>query len=128
MPLLCQNIPKKANTIIVTDTLSKEQYYTKINEVLFENGFGLQSSDKSMGSFTTNPKEFKNGSYKLNILATDKKVTIRGQWKWREWTTGPEEWDDIVFGGQNTSPMRRSWDAMQSITDQIPGKKEYLIK
>lgn len=121
-------IPKNANTIIISDTLTQDQLFNKVHEVLFEAGFGLQSYNKELGSITTNSKEFKNGSFRLNIFVKDKSVMIHGQWRWREWPDDSEEWDDILYGGQKSSPKMNSWNAMNDVAIQIPGKKEYLIK
>ncbi|NLJ42509.1 MAG: hypothetical protein GX431_02550 [Bacteroidales bacterium] len=73
-----QTIPPKANTIIITDSLTMNQYYLKVTDILFESGYGKLSTDIENGTITTTEKAFKNGVVKLVILVKDNKVLLRG--------------------------------------------------
>lgn len=129
--LSAQEIPKKANVIIITDTLSQEQSYNKITEILFEYGYGIQNFDRPVGTITTTLKPIKGATVKLNFLIKDNKVSVRGDF------LGPSvELYDVINNrssvienrGMNGSPAKNAWDELCKITDQVPGKKEYLIK
>lgn len=126
-----QQIPKNANTIIITDTLSQEQFYNKITNILFESGYGILSSDIASGTITTTPKPIKSGTVKLNILIKDKKVSIRGEFRGPPIDFGGVIADApsiIEYYGMKRSPAMQAWNEMNSIVTQIPGKKEYLVK
>jgi hypothetical protein len=133
-PAFCQVIPKKANTIIVTNTLTKEQLYNSISNALFEVGYGILNGDKELGQITTTEKSFKTGVVKLNILIKDQKVLIRGDFKmsisinYGSGVTSNPSWSMIENKGMKGSAYQDSWNEMIKITDQIPGTKEYLIK
>jgi hypothetical protein len=128
-----QNIPHKANTIIITDTLSQSQFYSKITYILFESGYGILNTDKELGTITTTEKPYKNGGVKLILLIKDKRIVLRG-----DYTTGiglsmsgvtsAPGWYMIEFNGAKNSPTQNAWLEMQKIADQIPGAKEYQLK
>lgn len=126
-------IIKKANTIIITDSLSRDSLYNKIADLLFESGYGILNTDKVQGIITTTEKSFKNGVVKLNFLIKDQKVVLRGDYKDNLTidlggvSQGPS-WNVINFAGQKNSINRSAWDEMYKISEQIPGKKEYVIK
>lgn len=131
--LIEAQIPKKANTIIIVDSLSQEQYYTKINDLLFESGYGILNTDKSLGTITTTEKSYKNGSVKLNILIKDSKVLLRGDFKadmsiTMGGVTATASWLAIEYSGGKNSAYRNAWDEMDKVAQLIPGSKEYLIK
>jgi hypothetical protein len=128
---LSQEIPPKANTIVIIDSLSQEQFYYKITDILFESGYGVLSSDKVAGTITTTPKPIKAGTVKLNILIKNKKVYIRGELQWLAIDLGGVTDNSpmvIDYKGMKNSPAMKAWNEMKNIADQIPGKKEYLIK
>jgi hypothetical protein len=129
--LIAQEIPKKANTIIITDSLSQEQFFSKINDILFESGYGILNSDKGSGTITTTPKPIKAGSVKLNILIKDKKVSIRGELQGFSMDLGGIIDNSpliIDYRGMKNSPTMKAWDEMFGIAQLISGTKEYLIK
>lgn len=133
IPMLTEaQIPKKANTIIIVDSLSQEQFYNKINDLLFESGYGILNTDKSQGTITTTEKSYKNGSIKLNILIKDSKVLLRGDFKTDlsieiYGVTSNPSWSAIENTGGKNSAYRNAWDEMSKIADSIPGAKRYLI-
>jgi hypothetical protein len=126
-----QEIPKKANTIIISTSLSKDQLYGRITEILFENGYGILNSDKSIATITTTNKPIKAGAVKLNFLIKDSKVSVRGDLYGIsiEINGVTDNGPSIVdFRGMKGSPALNAWNEMQKIADLIPGTKVYLIK
>jgi hypothetical protein len=128
-----QNIPQKTNTILITDTLSQAQFYSKIIDILFESGYGILTTDKELGTITTTEKPFKNGGIKLILLAKDKRVILRGDFKTSigismNGVTSEPSWNVIEYKGAKNSAYLNAWSEMQKISDQIPGTKEYQIK
>lgn len=128
-----QTIPPKANTIIITDTLTMNQYYSTITEILFESGYGIQSTDKETGTITTTEKAYKNGSIKLVILVKDNKVLLRGDFKSDleislYGVTSEASWSVIENIGGKKSVYQNAWSELQKFANVIPGKKEYLIR
>jgi hypothetical protein len=127
------DIPKKANTIIIADSLPKMELYAKISDLLFENGYGILSSDKELGNITTTEKSFKNGVVKLTFLIKDNRILMRGHYR-DDFTldlggvsSGPE-WAEIKYYGMKKSITMNAWDEMSKFANAIPGKKEYLMK
>jgi hypothetical protein len=126
-----QEITKNANTIVITDTICQKNYYSQVNEILFTSGYGIHSADKNSGTITTTPKPIRSGTVKLNILVSDNKVLIRGEFKSVTLNIGGVIDDSpmiIENYGMKRSPLMMAWNEMNNIAIQIPGKKEYLIK
>ena len=126
-------VPKKCNTIIISDTLNQLQYYNAISDILFESGYGILTGDKEQGTISTTEKSFKDGVVKLNILMKDKKVVLRGDFKSDiSITIGGvstvPNWNTIEYTGGKGSPYRNAWNELLKISDQIPGRKTYTIK
>ena len=128
-----EEIPKKANAISINDTISASGYFSKITEILLENGYGILNSDQKNGIITTTEKPFKNGSVKLNFLIRENKIMLRGDYKDNlsidlgGITAGPS-WNEIRFIGQKNSITLNAWGELNKIAQQIPGEKQYLIK
>jgi hypothetical protein len=126
-------IPKKANCIIITDTISQLNYYNKITDILFESGYGILNSDKASGTITTTEKAFKNGTVKLAILIKDNRVVLRGDWKDNisldlGGVSAEPSWAIISFQGMKNSPYLNAWNEMNKVALAIGTKIEYLIK
>jgi hypothetical protein len=128
------SIPRDANTILITNARTRDDLYKEVSSMLFQNGIGISYSDKELGQITAGPGSFKNGNYILTIMLADGSVLIRGQWSWNLTvtmsgvTSSPSDYKNIEYGGMSDSPKLNSWNAMQKIALQIPGKVEYLIK
>lgn len=128
-----QTIPQKANSIIITDTLTQSQYYDVITGILFEYGYGILNTDKDLGTITTTEKPFKNGGVKLIIMAKDNRVLLRGDFKVgmslsMNGVTSEPSWSTIENRGVKNSAYQNAWAEMQKVADLIPGNKEYQIK
>lgn len=129
----CQEIPKKANLIVVNDSLTKQQYFDKCLGVLFENGYGIVSSDKDTGNITTTEKESKYGTLKLMILIKDYQVLLRGSFNNNVsismyGVTSESSFIDISNYGTKNSPLKRAFEDMDNIAKQIGTNIEYRIK
>jgi len=124
------SLPKKANTIIITDTLSQQQFYNTITEILFESGYGLLSSDKTQGTITTSDKAIKTGTVNISFLIKNNRVIMRGNFRGPgALSPGGIDFSDlsiIEYKGMNGSIAKNAWDEMKKIADQIPGQKKYL--
>lgn len=127
-------IPKDANTVVITDTLSAPAKFNQVTTILFENGVGILQSDRETGTILTAPVAFKNGTITLTFLMADNKVTVRGQWTWNMTVTlngvsqTPDPMGDINYGGQRGSAKRNSWEAFYKIVSLIPGSREYFVR
>ena len=121
-----QNIPKKANTIIITDELTKDQFYDQITDILLEAGYGIHSTDRAQGTITTIERPFKDGQVRLTLLIKDNRVVLRGSFSSDVIDYG-DEWEMIVNRGQKGSIYQNAWLEFKKIADQISGTKEYLI-
>jgi hypothetical protein len=126
-------IPKNANTIIITDTVSKDQLYNKVTEILFEAGYGILNSNKESGIITTTEKPFKKGIIRLNLMVRNNKIIIRGDFDMGitldyGGVLTALNWSPIEYYGMKKSPNIIAWNEMQKISDAFPGQKEYLIK
>jgi hypothetical protein len=124
---------KKANTIVISDTLSQQQYFSKISDILFESGYGILSSDKAQGTITTTEKPYKHGVMSLTFLIKDKRVLVRGQFNMGisvdyGGVQSQSQPTTIQNFGMKSSPSMVAWNEMMKITAQIPGEKEYQIK
>jgi hypothetical protein len=119
-------IPKKANTILIAGSATQTEYLKQINTLLFENGYGILSSDPGMGTITTTGKSYKRGTVKFTFLIADRKITMRGQYSTA--INSPSEWYDIQYSGMKGSPILEAWNEMSKIADSIFGNKEYLMK
>lgn len=127
--ILGQDIPRKTNSIVITDTLSQGQFYSKITDILFESGYGVLNTDKGLGTITTTEKPFRNGGIKLMLLIKDKRVVLRGDFKTDMGLTVSEfSWLGIENKGAKNSVYQNAWSEMKKLADQIPGTKEYVIK
>jgi hypothetical protein len=128
-----QDILKKANTVIITDTITQQMYYSKITTLLFENGYGILSTDKEQGTITTTERSFKDGSIKLNILIKDNRVIMRGDFKASltvsvGGVSSTASWLPVMNYGAKKSAYQNAWNELLKISDQIPGVKEYQIR
>lgn len=127
-------IPQNCNTIVITDTISPPLKFNQLTTILFENGIGIQQSDRESGTILTTPVAFKNGTYTLTFLVKDNKIIARGQWTWDMTvklsgvTNDPNPIGDITFGGQRNSARRNAWDAFHKIIGQVPGSREYFVR
>ena len=134
IPLFCfAQIPKKANTIIITGNLTQDESFKQVTGILFESGYGILSSDNNIGTITTTEKSIKRATTRFTFLIKDKKVLIRGQFNINITTnyggvSSPSDWSDIQYFGMNGSPSMAAWNEMLKIAEMISGKKEYLIK
>jgi len=124
--LLSAQIPKNANMIIITGDESQQAYLKQINDLLFENGYGIFSSDPAQGTITTTEKSYKRGNIKFMFLVKEKKISIRGQYN--TGVNSPSEWYDVANKGMKGSPALEAWNVMTKIADAVPGEKEYLVK
>lgn len=124
---------KKANTIIISNDFSLQENIKQVTEMLFESGYGILNSDSNTGVISTTEKPFKNGSLKLNILARDKKITIRGNFTTNisidlGSVTSESSWGMIENRGQKNSPYLNAWNEMNNFALLLPGEKEYQIR
>jgi hypothetical protein len=124
---------KKANTIVISDSLSQQQYFSKISDILFESGYGILNSDKETGTITTTEKPIKNSHVRLTLLIKDQKVLLRGQININlsiniDGVTAKSSFQTIENAGSKKSPLMEAWNEMVKIASQIPGEKEYQIK
>lgn len=119
-------IPQKANMIIITGNESQQSCFKQVNEVLFENGYGILTSDSGTGTITTTDKSYKRGNIKFTFLIKDNEVIVRGQYSTS--FDSYAQWSDVIYKGMKGSPMLLAWEEMTKIADEIPGQKEYLIK
>ena len=133
VPYICNcQIPKNANTIIITDTLNKAKLYSMATEILFNNGYGILNSDKEMGTITTTDKPFSKGKIRLLLLVKDNKIVIHGDYDPGitidlGGVSTTFNWMRIENYGMKRSPNIAAWNEMQKVSDAIPGQKSYLI-
>lgn len=124
-------IPKKSNTIMIDNDLVKTQNLTALDEILFNNGFGIHNKNNDSGSITTTEKPFKHGVIKLMILVKDNKVLIKGQYNINiSYTvygvTSETDWQPVQYLGTKKSPSMKAWDEIAKVAEAIPGSKKYL--
>ena len=127
------SIPKKANTIIIEGTQSRNEYFNAITNILFEAGYGIHSSDKEQGIITTSEKSFKKGVIKLTFLIKNKRVVLRGQYNLNMSidfgeVTSEIAWSEIMYFGMKKSPNIIAWEEMIKVANQIQGNKVYAVK
>jgi hypothetical protein len=126
-----QDIPKHANLISINTGLSNENAYSKLILILFTNGYGTEHADRQSGTITTSDKSTSFGSVKLIAIIADSIVILRGSFKGpvlldgNTMLTDPSE---IQFFGMGRSMMKKAWDEMFKIAQQLPGEKNYLVK
>lgn len=131
--LSAQEVPKKANYIVISDSLSQAENFSLVTDLLFEHGYGVLNSDRESGIISTTEKDFKNGSIKLNIQAKDGKLSFRGDYISNisfslNGVTASSSWTNISNIGQRNSVTQNAWNEMQKIINALPGEKEYLIR
>ena len=126
-------IPQKANTIIITDTLSATSYWKVVSALLIEKGYGIQSLDKETGTISSMPRSFKNGEIRINILVQDQRVLLRGDLTtgigidYGQVSSGPS-WFMIEYRGTKNAAYYNAWMELYEFAKAIPGKKEYLVR
>ncbi len=132
-PIQAQEVPKKANTVIITDTLSQQILFSKVSDLLFEYGYGIHNSDKQSGTITTTEKPYKNGVIKLNFLIKDNRMILRGDFRSDislelYGVTSEPTWMSIENRGQKNSAGRNAWDEMIRFVSALPGSKEFVLR
>jgi hypothetical protein len=128
-----ESIQKKTNTIIIYDTIPGRNIWSELTGILVENGYGILSADKETGTVTTTERAFESGSLKINILVRDNKITMRGDYKTdlsvtMYGVTTSSTWTQITYAGQRNSINMNAWNEFYKLSQQIPGKKEYLVR
>lgn len=129
-----QTIPKNTNAITITGDFTRSEKIDQIADTFLDSGVIIASIDRELGSITTSPKSFKNGTVTLHVVVRDGKVTIRGNWQsdvvvsLYGVTSNPNDIQPVSYGGMQGSPKRNAWDAFHSIVEKIPGDKEYVVE
>lgn len=85
----CQNVkhdmdavPKKANKIIIVNSMTAEENYIHAGKILVQNGYSLKTTNKDFGLFETAPKMMhrKQGWTGIfNIVVANGLITVTGQ-------------------------------------------------
>jgi hypothetical protein len=121
-------VPKKVNTIIITDTLSGADALKKLSLLLQDKGFTIDKSDKELLSITTGPKPIKMCSVILNIYKRDKQIFITGSFD-AGVVSGMTIKDKISNTGMKGSMANNAWNEMNNLALAYGGSKiEYQIK
>ncbi|MHC1705761.1 MAG: hypothetical protein AB9846_17805 [Tenuifilaceae bacterium] len=75
-------VPKKANKILIDNSMTFEENYFHVGKILVQNGYGLKTSNKDFGLFETSPKQMKRRqgwTGIFNIVVADSLITVTGQ-------------------------------------------------
>jgi hypothetical protein len=128
-----EQIPRKANLIVISDTISQHKYYSEITDILFENGYGIHNSNEETGTITTTDKSFRHGNIRLTFLIKNNRVLLRGQFNMNlsinyGGVSSDAGWVGIEYYGMKKSPAMTAWDEMYLIAKSIPGIRECLVK
>ncbi len=125
------NLPKKANTIIISNNLVYSDNYREVSRLLIQSGYGIEYSDKDIGVITTGSKGIKNSEIKLNFLIDKNRITITGNFSTSvlEGVTGTSgTWMQIENKGMRGSLTRDAWNEMLSIGSDLSGTISALKK
>lgn len=117
-------IPKKAKVFVVTTEYSSDQLFEKVSKALFDNGYELETPDKSTGIIQSKYKKTKSGWWvKLKTSIENNEVKIRGM-------VSPEEGGRNAIEIDNSGPKRYMVGIaeMDKIAKSIPHTKiAYLL-
>ena len=75
-------VPKKANKIIIVNSMTLEENYIYVGKILVQNGYGLKTSNKDFGLFETAPKMLnrrQGWTGIFNVVVADSLITLTGQ-------------------------------------------------
>lgn len=72
------SIPKMTEKIKVTNSLTADENFMKVSEVIMDNDYTFSSRDKELKLVTTEMKPLKYGSIKLSFRCQDSTVTVTG--------------------------------------------------
>lgn len=118
--------PKKAKKIFVSNSDSPTVAIKKIAVKLFERGYTIESKDETLGYISTNEKSHEKfaTSMKARAVVKDSVIIVTGVMSLElEFTLGGvksvRSFNDIYYGGSKRSPLRSSWNELESIAKEI---------
>lgn len=123
-----EQIPPRTNVIYIVTDDSPEEGFRKIGRLLQTSGFGINSSDETLGSITSTVRTLSQGftgmiePVEMQIFATvmsesPTRIQLRGQWS----LAGENDYTNISLLGQENSPYRRAWDEMYEVAEGYEG-------
>lgn len=111
---------KKASTIEVHTSLTKEQAYQQLAFAMQEAGYMIASSDAVLGSITSEPMATKNISTRVNALVKGDSaavIIIKGSFHVPGLDNTPSA---IEYRGMKDSPFMRAWNQLETVARALP--------
>lgn len=116
-----QNIPEKANTIIVTVDGDAAD---KVNKVLTKQGFTVKQDKKNPSLYNTDPKTIKNNTrVALSAEVNGNEVVIKG----RITATGQSSLPIEYKGAKGTAAMN-AWEEMEKAAKALGTNVKYEVR
>lgn len=108
---------------------SKDQAFSKALAVLTAEGFSIQVAEKDAGIITTQGKAGGRFQSKYNVHITEEGLlTLTGLMTIGEISlhgVTDTSWSRIEYRGMKGSPIRKSWEELESIAQQISDEVTY---
>lgn len=129
--LKAQKVPKKVDLIVQTIEHDIDEIFGKIGRILIDNGYEMESADKTFYSIITKPKKYKYGFMnsqelyvKLRIMLSANEEAVRIK------TKGFLNEDMRIKNvGMKNSLAKEGWNFMHEMVKKFPADKiEYFIE
>ena len=121
-----QEVPKKANTILITVADSGDTAWKNTAKILVEQGFVIKNSDGELGTLSTEPKSLKGRAIiSLSVLAQGHIITLTGQMVVPGLSSLASPVD---YRGMSGSPALLAWQKMQQVAEAYAGGKVQYVK
>jgi hypothetical protein len=108
---------KKASVIEIHTTLTPQQAYKAVALALQDSGYGIASSDATLGTISTDAKAVKHVLTKLNASVRGDSaavIVIQGTLS-ALGTNSP-----IIYKGMKGSPLMLAWDELETVARILP--------
>lgn len=129
-----QKVPgstKGDNKIVVKTEQSFEEAYKQAGQILSTNGYGIDNSDKDLGTIASGPQKLSqlNGSMKVNVSIREDegiKVIFSGLVKMDAdinvgyGVTSKSSWNKVVNKGMSGSIMQVAWNDLFDLAEEYP--------
>lgn len=116
---------KRNNTIIVTMPDSGQALYKLSASTLLQNNFSIKSAMPDLLILNTDAKDFKYGTFFLNISIIKNQIFIRGTYICPVFGETPSS---IFYAGMKGSAQMISWEDMVKFAKQFGGAIQYTTR
>lgn len=112
-----QEPPRKANKIILSNSLSKEENYKEVGRILLDSDLIIDFTDKELGFINAVLYDDHGIDIKIKIVIKDREVTVTG--KYGHYLDSPMRYSTV----ENSGWITRDFSRMNNLALKLPHDK-----